>query len=164
MAMHDELTRLPNRRLFYDRLDTALARAQRHQERLSLLFIDLNRCKQVNDRYGHACGDLLQQQVARRIASCLRAIDTLARLGGDEFVVLLETITLPSDAELVVEKIHLALAVAIDLGEENPLQVSVRIGIAHYPEHGDNRPKLASHADESMYAAKAVAAADESED
>ena len=164
MAMHDELTRLPNRRLFYDRLDTALARAQRHQQKLSLLFIDLNRFKQVNDRYGHACGNLLLQQVARRIASCLRAIDTLARLGGDEFVVLLETIALPSDAELVMEKIHLALAVAIDLGQENPLQVSVSIGIAHYPEHGDDRPKLVSHADESMYAAKAVTAAAESED
>ena len=158
MAMHDELTRLPNRRLFDDRLDTALARAQRHQQGLSLLFIDLNRFKQVNDRYGHACGDLLLQQVARRIAACLRASDTLARLGGDEFVVLLENIGLPSDAEPVMAKIHLALAAPIELGEERPLQVTVSIGIAHYPEHGDKRSALVAHADKSMYAAKAGAA------
>jgi diguanylate cyclase (GGDEF)-like protein len=157
--MHDELTRLPNRRLFHDRLDTALARAQRHQQGLSLLFIDLNRFKQVNDRYGHACGDLLLQQVARRIASCLRASDTLARLGGDEFVVVLENIAAPSDAEQVMKKIHLALVPPVDLGEASLLQVSVSIGIAHYPEHGDDRPTLVSHADQSMYAAKAAAAA-----
>ena len=164
MAMHDELTRLPNRRLFHDRLDTALARAQRHQQGLSLLFIDLNRFKQVNDRYGHACGDLLLQHVARRIASCLRASDTLARLGGDEFVVVLENIAVPSDAEMLMKMIHLALAPPVDLGEGSPLQVSVSIGIAHYPEHGDDRPTLVSHADQSMYAAKAAAAAVGAED
>ncbi|MGZ8319794.1 MAG: diguanylate cyclase domain-containing protein [Telluria sp.] len=158
MAMHDELTRLPNRRLFNDRLDTALARAQRQQEGLALLFIDLNRFKQVNDRYGHASGDLLLQQVARRIASCLRDTDTLARLGGDEFAVLLENIAQPSDAGLVMEKIHLALAAAVDLGEGRQLQTGVSVGIAHYPEHGHNRQELLSHADEAMYTAKAAAA------
>jgi diguanylate cyclase (GGDEF)-like protein len=164
MAMHDDLTRLPNRRLFHDRLDTALARAHRQQERLSLLFIDLNRFKQVNDRYGHASGDLLLRQVARRIASCLRDTDTLARVGGDEFVVLLENLTMPSDAALVMEKIHLALATPVDLGEGRQLQVSVSVGVAHYPEHGDNRQQLVSHADEAMYAAKAIAASDRPED
>ncbi|NHZ90939.1 diguanylate cyclase [Massilia sp. CCM 8733] len=164
MAMYDELTRLPNRRLLYDRLDTALARARRQQEGLSLLFIDLNRFKLVNDSYGHACGDLLLRQVARRIAFCLRNADTLARLGGDEFVVLLENSALPSNAGLVVDKIHLALAAPVDLGEGIQLQVSVSIGIAHYPEHGDNRQALMSHADERMYAAKAVVAGAGSED
>jgi len=154
MAMHDELTRLPNRRLFHDRLDTALVRAQRQQKGLSLLFIDLNRFKQVNDRYGHACGDVLLQQLACRIASCLRDTDTLARLGGDEFVVLLEGISLPSDAVLVMEKIHLAMALPVDLGEGQQLQASVSIGIAHYPEHGDSRHALLSHADQAMYAVK----------
>lgn len=157
MAMHDELTRLPNRRLFHDRLDTALVRARRQQKGLSLLFIDLNRFKQVNDRYGHACGDLLLQQLACRISSCLRDTDTLARLGGDEFVVLLEGIALPSDAMLVMEKIHLAMALPVDLGDGRQLQASVSIGIAHYPEHGDNRQDLLSHADHAMYAAKALA-------
>jgi diguanylate cyclase (GGDEF)-like protein/PAS domain S-box-containing protein len=164
LAMHDELTGLPNRRLFHDRLEAALARARRQQEGLSLLFIDLNRFKQVNDQYGHARGDLVLQQVARRIAPCLRASDTLARLGGDEFVVLLENITLSSDAAVVMEKIHHALATPVDLGKGSQLHVSVSIGIAHYPEHGEDRQKLVSHADKTMYAAKAVAALVGSED
>jgi diguanylate cyclase (GGDEF)-like protein len=97
--------------------------------------------------------------VARRVASCVRETDTVARLGGDEFVVLLENIALPSDTRLVMEKIHLALAVPVDLGQGRQLQVSASIGIAHYPEHGDNWQQLVSHADQAMYAAKAVAAA-----
>ncbi|SFD68348.1 sensor domain-containing protein [Massilia yuzhufengensis] len=158
MAMHDELTRLPNRRLFDDRLDTALARAHRQHEGLSLLFIDLDRFKHVNDQYGHACGDILLQQVARRIASCLRDTDTLARMGGDEFVVLLENISPPSDAALVMEKIHQALAAPVELGEGRQLQISVSVGMAHYPEHGDSRQQLVSHADKAMYAAKTIGA------
>ncbi len=155
MAMHDELTGLPNRRLFNDRLDAALGRARRQHEGMSLLFIDLNGFKHVNDRHGHACGDRLLQQVARRIASCLRTTDTLARLGGDEFVVLLENIALPSDAELVMEKIHLALTAPIEVGAGSELRASVSIGLAHYPDHGDNRQALMSHADQAMYAVKA---------
>lgn len=158
MAMHDELTRLPNRRLFHDRFDIALGHARRQQERMSLLFIDLNGFKHVNDRHGHACGDRLLQQVARRIASCLRTTDTLARLGGDEFVVLLEKMALPSDAQLVMNKIHLALTAPIEVGAGSELQARVSIGLAHYPEHGDNRQALMSHADQAMYAAKASAA------
>jgi diguanylate cyclase (GGDEF)-like protein/PAS domain S-box-containing protein len=158
MAMHDELTRLPNRRLFHDRFDTALGRAKRHHEGMSVLFIDLNGFKRVNDRYGHACGDRLLQQVALRIASCLRTSDTLARLGGDEFVVLLEKIAVPSDAELVMAKIHLALTAPIEVAAGSELQTSVSIGLAHYPVHGDNRQALVSHADQAMYAAKANAA------
>jgi diguanylate cyclase (GGDEF)-like protein/PAS domain S-box-containing protein len=164
MAMHDELTRLPNRRLFNDRFDVALGHACRHKEGLSLLFIDVNGFKHVNDRYGHACGDRLLQQVARGITACLRATDTLARLGGDEFVVLLEKMALPSDARLVVDKIHAALAVPVEVGAESQLQVSVSIGVAHYPEHGDNRQALMSHADQTMYAAKAVAPVPGAED
>ena len=158
MALHDELTRLPNRRLFNDRLDTALAHARRQQERLSLLFIDLNRFKQVNDRFGHACGDQLLQELARRVSGCLRNSDTLARLGGDEFVVLLENVTLPADAEPVLDKIHLALAPPVELGEGHRLQMSVSVGVAHFPEHGGTRDELLSHADKAMYAAKALAA------
>jgi diguanylate cyclase (GGDEF)-like protein/PAS domain S-box-containing protein len=158
MAMHDELTRLPNRHLFHDRLDTALARAARQQQRLSLLFIDVNRFKLVNDRYGHACGDLLLQQVAQRIAACLRSSDTLARLGGDEFVVLLEDMALPEDAQSVLEKIHLALSAPVELGGAGLLQISVSVGVAHYPGDGNNWQTLMSHADAAMYAAKATAA------
>ena len=139
MAMHDELTRLPNRRLFHDRLDTALARAQRQQGQFALLFIDLNRFKQVNDQYGHACGDRLLQETARRIKGVLRDADTLARIGGDEFVVLLENILLPPDAQLVAEKIHLALAAPVDAGMGLALSTTVSVGMAVYPEHGTSK-------------------------
>ena len=98
------------------------------------------------------------QEVARRVSACLRNSDTLARLGGDEFVVLLEDIVLAADAALVLDKIHLALAAPVDLGDGQRLQISVSVGIAHYPEHGGNREELIAHADKAMYAAKAVAA------
>jgi diguanylate cyclase (GGDEF)-like protein/PAS domain S-box-containing protein len=158
MAMHDELTRLPNRRLFYDRLATGLARAQRQQSLLALLFIDLNRFKQVNDRHGHACGDRLLQEVARRIKACLRESDTLARIGGDEFVVLLENILLPMDAALVAEHIHHALRAPVELGDELRLPITVSVGLALYPEHGADTKALLAHADLEMYAAKAAQA------
>jgi diguanylate cyclase (GGDEF)-like protein/PAS domain S-box-containing protein len=156
LAMHDELTGLPSRRLFHDRLDAALSRARRQQEGLSLLFIDLNRFKQVNDRYGHMGGDMVLKQLAHRVAPCLRASDTLARLGGDEFVVLLENTALHSDAAVVMKKIHQSLAAPVDLGEGNQLHISISIGVAHYPEHGTSRQELVSYADKAMYAAKAI--------
>ena len=159
MAMHDELTRLPNRRLFRDRLDTAFARAQRQQARLALLFIDLNRFKQVNDRHGHDCGDRLLQETARRIKACLRESDTLARIGGDEFVVLLENVLLPEDAALVAAKIHHALSTPITLDSGLALAISVSIGPAVYPDDGATTRALLAHADQAMYAAKAAAAA-----
>jgi diguanylate cyclase (GGDEF)-like protein/PAS domain S-box-containing protein len=159
MAMHDELTRLPNRRLFHDRLDTAFARAQRQQSPLAVLFIDLNRFKLVNDVHGHACGDRLLQETARRIKGCLRESDTLARIGGDEFVVLLEHVLLPDDAALVAGKIHDALAPLVDLGAGLMLAVTVSVGLALYPEHGADTKALLAHADQAMYAAKATAAA-----
>ncbi|PKB20687.1 sensor domain-containing protein [Janthinobacterium sp. 64] len=158
MAMHDELTRLPNRRLFHDRLQTAFARAQRHDGRLSLLFLDLNRFKVINDQYGHACGDLLLQAVASRIRACLRETDTLARLGGDEFVVLLENNPLSHDVMLIEQKIHAALATPLRLGDERHLRISVSIGVAHYPDDGDTMQLLLRHADRAMYASKAGAA------
>jgi diguanylate cyclase (GGDEF)-like protein/PAS domain S-box-containing protein len=159
MAMHDELTRLPNRRLFHDRLATAFARAQRQETGLSVLFIDLNRFKQVNDRYGHVCGDLLLQHVARRLVSCVRDTDTVARLGGDEFVVLLENIELPSDVGLVTAKIHHALDAPVEFGIGQQMRISASIGVAHFPEHGADWQALVSHADQAMYAAKAAARA-----
>ena len=158
MAMHDELTRLPNRRLFHDRLQTAFARAQRHDGRLSLLFLDLNRFKLINDQYGHACGDLLLQAVASRIRACLRETDTLARLGGDEFVVLLENNPLSLDVLLIERKIHAALATPLRLGDGRHLSISVSIGIAHYPDDGDSMQLLLRNADRAMYESKKGAA------
>jgi diguanylate cyclase (GGDEF)-like protein/PAS domain S-box-containing protein len=154
MAQHDELTQLPNRRLFHDRLGTAIARAERQQGRLSLLFIDLDKFKLVNDLYGHTAGDQLLQTVARRIQECVRHADTVARIGGDEFVVVLEQVSRPEFAALVKEKIHAALAEPIDLGEGRMLQATASVGVAHYPEHGADMAQLLRHADQAMYAAK----------
>lgn len=154
MAMHDDLTRLPNRRLFHDRLQTALARSGRQHSRLALLFIDLNRFKQVNDTHGHQAGDRLLEQVARRLASCVRDSDTLARLGGDEFAILLENISSRGDADAIADKIGLALAAPFDLGKGLVLNASASIGIAHCPEHGDSLHALLTHADKEMYLIK----------
>ncbi|PLY44362.1 diguanylate cyclase [Janthinobacterium sp. ROICE36] len=159
MAMHDELTRLPNRRLFHDRLRTAFARAHRQEGRLSLLFLDLNNFKRVNDDHGHACGDLLLQAVASRLRDCMRETDTLARMGGDEFVVLLESNATPANVSLIEQKIHAALAAPLHLGNGQPLHIAVSIGVAHYPDDGDSMQLLLRHADRAMYAWKARATA-----
>lgn len=159
MAMHDELTRLPNRRLFLDRLHTAFARAHRQEGRLSLLFLDLDNFKRVNDEHGHACGDQLLQTVASRLRDCMRETDTLARMGGDEFVVLLESNAAPVDASLIEQKIHAALAAPLHLGDGQQLHIAVSIGVAHYPEDGDTMQLLLRHADQAMYASKVLAAA-----
>jgi diguanylate cyclase (GGDEF)-like protein len=108
-ARYDELTGLPNRRLFHDRIDTALARSRRKHGRVALLYIDIDDFKAVNDRLGHDAGDLLLQEIARRLERCVRKADTVARLGGDEFVVILEDIHGPDDATAVADKIHHSL-------------------------------------------------------
>ncbi|CAN7317895.1 diguanylate cyclase domain-containing protein [Duganella sp. LjRoot269] len=151
MAQHDELTQLPNRRLFHDRLVMALARAQRHKDQLSLLFIDLNKFKQINDYYGHACGDLLLREVAQRLKRCVREADTVARLGGDEFVIILEEVLVSGDALQIKEKIHQALAAPVLLADGRSLAITASIGVAHYPEHGADIQQLVRHADQSMY-------------
>lgn len=153
MSGHDPLTALPNRALFQDRFRTALAHARRDETRLALLYLDLNRFKQVNDQLGHAVGDLLLQEVALRLKACVRDSDTVARIGGDEFVVLLNGIQRPDDAEVVAAKIHQSLAEPFEFADHR-LAVSASIGIARYPEHGDGCAPLMRHADEVMYASK----------
>src|SRR3990167_7992166 len=153
MAQYDQLTRLPNRALLHDRLHTALTRARREQTQLSLLFLDLDKFKQVNDTFGHAIGDLLLQMVANRLKQCIRESDTVARLGGDEFVVLLEDFQSPDHALLVAEKIRLALNQPFDLNGQAH-RVLPSIGVAFYPQHGDDAHQLLSHADNAMYVAK----------
>ncbi|AYM96158.1 sensor domain-containing diguanylate cyclase [Acidovorax sp. 1608163] len=153
MAQYDQLTALPNRALFNDRLRIAMARAHREQTLLSLLFIDLDRFKEVNDTLGHAMGDLLLQGVAQRLQACVRGSDTVARLGGDEFVVLLEGIHAGELPQPVAQKILTAFAQPFDL---NGLALSIQpsIGMAVFPEHGTHESMLLSHADEAMYQAK----------
>lgn len=153
IAGHDVLTDLPNRELFHSHLDMSLAAARRDHLRLSILYIDLDRFKQANDRHGHDMGDRLLCGVAQRIRACMRESDTVARLGGDEFAVLLPGIHQPEDALAVAEKIRDALYQPFEL-DGHHLQISSSIGIAVYPEHGEDRKHLMRHADAAMYAAK----------
>jgi diguanylate cyclase (GGDEF)-like protein/PAS domain S-box-containing protein len=155
IARHDPLTDLPNRTLVHDRLQTALARARREEQRLALLYIDLDGFKQVNDSFGHTLGDQLLQEVAQRITRCVRQSDTVGRIGGDEFVVLLHDINQPQDATDIADLIRASLDQPFDLDGKR-LAISSSIGIATYPEHGDDGKQLIRHADEAMYAAKKI--------
>lgn len=153
MAMHDLLTGLPNRILLNDRLQQALIAAKREHSRGALMFLDLDRFKQVNDTLGHDVGDRLLTQVAGRMLVCVRESDTVARIGGDEFIVLLRTVEDAQDAISVAEKIRAALSQPFDLADHQ-LKISCSIGIAFYPEQGDDEIELSKHADIAMYRAK----------
>jgi diguanylate cyclase (GGDEF)-like protein/PAS domain S-box-containing protein len=154
-ACHDELTGLPNRRLFFDRIRTAVARARRCHSRLGLLYVDVDDFKQVNDRHGHAIGDALLREVAARLVECARESDTVARLGGDEFVLLLEDLQAAEDAEHCANKIRAALAQPVPtLGA--PLYIGASIGIALFPDHADQVETLLMHADAGMYTTKRI--------
>ncbi|HEY0845680.1 MAG TPA: diguanylate cyclase [Noviherbaspirillum sp.] len=152
-ARYDELTGLPNRRLFRDRMQSALARCHRQRGQVALLYIDIDNFKQVNDSLGHAAGDLLLQEVALRLKQCVRDEDTVARLGGDEFVVLLEEIHAPQDALAAAEKIRRAVHLPITI-DQLALRTVASIGVALYPEHGANVEQLLQHADKAMYQEK----------
>lgn len=153
MAHHDALTALPNRSLFYDRLRQILAQAKRNAQMSGLMFIDLDRFKQVNDKLGHHVGDLLLQSVAQRIKDCVRESDTVARLAGDEFTVLLPHIEKREDAAAVAEKIVAALTEPFLL-DGHEVRSGGSIGIAIYPADADSDEALVQCADTAMYAAK----------
>lgn len=153
MARYDHLTELPNRALFRDRLENALARARRDKERVAILYLDLDRFKEINDRFGHAAGDQLLREVGHRLATCVRESDTVGRLGGDEFAVLLPRIGQPDDAMAVAEKIRRELRRPIAL-DDRAVTVAGSIGIALYPDHGERESDLLKLADDAMYAAK----------
>lgn len=157
-AFYDPLSGLPNRALFHDRMQSALLRARREQGLLALLFIDLDRFKEVNDEFGHTTGDLLLEKVARRLESGVRACDTLARIGGDEFAILLEGMDLPNQADVVVEKIRRAFLLPFDLAGRR-FTITPSIGIAHYPLHGSDEKQLLIHADQAMYRNKRTGSA-----
>ncbi|KQZ27568.1 diguanylate cyclase domain-containing protein [Duganella sp. Root1480D1] len=154
-ARYDELTGLPNRRLFQDRILSAIARCRRGQSRGALLFIDLDDFKQVNDEHGHVAGDQLLQAIARRITSCVREADTVARIGGDEFVALLENVPDHAQAEALASKIRQVISTPLLLAGRT-VQPHASIGIALYPEHGEVIDQLMRHADQAMYASKAA--------
>lgn len=153
LAQFDALTDLPNRALFDDRLQVALSKSQRREEKLALMFLDLDKFKPVNDTYGHAMGDALLVAVAARIKRLLRESDTVGRVGGDEFVILLHPVVSVDDVTVVAEKIRHALAQPFDLLNQH-ISISASIGIALYPQHGADGISLARAADSAMYQAK----------
>ena len=154
LAHYDPLTRLPNRRLFGDRLKQVLSSANRHTDKAGLLFIDLDRFKNVNDSLGHLAGDELLRTAADRLDNCIRESDTVARLGGDEFVVILNEIKEPEDAAHVSQKILDALSDPFEL-DGHKISISSSIGISIYPDDGADSDTLIKNADTAMYHAKA---------
>lgn len=150
---HDELTLLPNRLAFADRLAEALARAGQRGEGLALMFVDLDRFKAVNDTLGRAAGDRLLQEVAARLASCLREGDTVARLGGDEFMLLLPDLHGAGEAAQLADAVLRALRPPFHLGTHE-LRLTASLGIALSPEHGEDPETLVRHADLALGRAK----------
>jgi diguanylate cyclase (GGDEF)-like protein len=153
-AHHDPLTGLPNRLLWQERLQQALHHARRRQHPLAVMLLDLDRFKDINDRLGHDVGDELLRCVASRVRSAVRGSDTVSRLGGDEFVVLLSQIEAAPDAERVARHIlaEVSLPYALELAPD--LFVSFSIGIAVYPQDGEDEVTLMRRADAAMYRAK----------
>jgi diguanylate cyclase (GGDEF)-like protein/PAS domain S-box-containing protein len=152
-AFHDLLTGLPNRALFDDRLSLALAESRRSQQRVGVMFLDLDRFKVINDTLGHAIGDQLLQQVAERLVHCLRETDTIARWGGDEFTILLPMMHHSDDLAIVAERILHALKPEFIL-DGHHLHITTSIGIAVYPDHGESPDLLLRNADTALYRAK----------
>lgn len=156
-AFHDELTGLPNRRLLLDHFEMATARAARKHNHVALLFIDLDGFKSINDSIGHLAADSLLQQVASRLASCIRSYDTACRYGGDEFVVLLPHIDRREQALAAQDKIAARLAMPYIVGRK-PVRMTASSGLALYPSDGKDCTELLKVADGAMYDSKASAA------
>jgi diguanylate cyclase (GGDEF)-like protein/PAS domain S-box-containing protein len=152
-AEHDPLTGLPNRALFYDRLDMNLARARRNKEMLAVLFLDLDNFKQTNDTLGHAMGDLLLKEVAARLKRCLRTEDTVARVGGDEFLMILPELTQKRQCSEAAGRIIKSISSPFRI-QGHDLHVGASIGITIYPMDGEDRETLVKNADLAMYRAK----------
>jgi diguanylate cyclase (GGDEF)-like protein len=150
-SLHDELTGMPNRRLFLDRLDERIHMAQRTGEAFALMMLDLDMFKSINDTLGHAAGDFVLQVIGERLLAIARRTDTYARLGSDEFSILIDGTI--DGAVVVAQKIAGAVADPIEY-EERVIKVDASIGIATYPQHGREAELLLSHADQAMYASK----------
>lgn len=153
MAYHDALTNLPNRTLFNDRVDYAIKHAKRHGEEFSVLFLDLDNFKSINDTLGHAVGDQLLVEVGRRLSISMREYYTVARMGGDEFSIVVTNVKKSEDlaslAALIIKKFELPFNV-----NNKDFFGSVSISIATYPQDGDNAADLLEYADSAIYAAK----------
>jgi diguanylate cyclase (GGDEF)-like protein len=153
LATHDPLTDLPNRFLMVDRLTQLLSRARRYGSAFAVLFMDIDRFKDINDSYGHEFGDRVLRAVAQRLTTAVRQNDTVARIGGDEFVIILETAQGARAADTVAQHVHRALGRPLTL-EHRRVRVTVSIGISMYPQHGEDVDTLLRAADSAMYRAK----------
>jgi len=153
LAFHDALTNLPNRSLLMNRLDHQIAKAEREQSRLAVLFLDLDRFKAVNDSLGHDIGDDLLRMVAQKLQSQVRQSDTVSRLGGDEFVILLDDPTSMEELVQIMNRIILSINEPIEI-KGKTTQVGTSIGIAMFPADGHSPEELIKRADTAMYAAK----------
>ena len=154
LAQHDGLTDLPNRMLLDDRLAQAITLCHRNQQKLAVLFLDLDRFKHINDTLGHDFGDRVLRNAAQRLLQCVRSSDTVSRQGGDEFVIVLSEIAHSQDAEGCAAKILSALSAPVRI-DEHDLYITASIGIATYPDDGNDAETLLKHADLAMYHAKA---------
>ena len=152
-ATHDGLTGLPNRTLFMDRLESTLAMSRRRKNKMGLMFVDLDRFKWVNDQLGHAAGDQLLREVARRMKESVRKSDTVARLGGDEFTVILSDASGIGNPCIVADKILQHLQTPFLLEGRN-VTISGSIGVSIFPKDGDDAETLLRNADDAMYVAK----------
>jgi diguanylate cyclase (GGDEF)-like protein len=151
-ALYDELTGLPNRALFRDRTQQAVAAARREKAAASVLLLDVDRFREINDALGHEAGDFLLRELGSRLRGLLRESDTFARLGGDEYGVLLPTASV-EEAVVLAARVHEALEDPFTL-RGVPLEVATSVGVATYPEHGEDVDELLQHADSAMYVAK----------
>jgi diguanylate cyclase (GGDEF)-like protein/PAS domain S-box-containing protein len=154
LAEHDFLTDLPNRVLFLDRLQHALAVARRKHTEVAVMFLDLDRFKGINDSFGHHVGDAVLKEVAKRLTGCVRGVDTVSRQGGDEFVVILADIGGADQAAHVAGSVMQAVAQPVQYDNDLKLSLSVSIGISLYPADGEDLDTLLKHADVAMYHAK----------
>ena len=153
LAYYDALTDVPNRTLLQDRLSKALASARRQKDKVALLFLDLDRFKNINDSLGHALGDFLLQKVGERLKRWAREQDTVARLGGDEFLIVLTRIRDVADAAVAAERLMAAMTNEF-IVQGNPLSISCSLGISIFPDHGESGEILIKNADAAMYSAK----------
>jgi diguanylate cyclase (GGDEF)-like protein/PAS domain S-box-containing protein len=154
IAFHDALTGLPNRLLLADRMQQSLSDAKRQGQMLAVCYLDLDGFKLINDQFGHAAGDALLQEVARRLSECVRAHDTVSRLGGDEFVLVLPHLHRPEECQEIVRRVVSEVARPFDLPGGTQGHVSVSVGVACFPGDDEDVDSLLRHADRAMYNAK----------
>lgn len=154
IANHDFLTGLPNRLFLFVRLGQAMAQALRNQDLLAICYLDLDGFKAINDRFGHAAGDTLLQEIASRIKAVVRANDTVARIGGDEFAILLGDLNQPGDCTTLLERLQVAIRLPVAMGASDSAMVTASIGVTLFPTDGGAPEALLQHADLAMYQAK----------